>query len=212
MIGSDLLRYKKNQLYLIADHETEGLNLFYSRPWQIAFLIAEGEEVKERFEFCLKWPNLQVGKEAARICGFNPIKYNSEAKDPKEILPFFEKYLYDKDFILLSHNWLGFDTYIHSIWRRNLDLSCDYSYLNNLIDTNCVQKAIKLGIKLNEGEDRLAFQYRLYHKRQKGVKTGIDACCREYGITIDETKRHQALYDCEINFEIWNKQKWAFEI
>ena len=40
---NSLLRFKTKQKYIVFDLETEGLNLRYSKPWQLGFLIAEGD-------------------------------------------------------------------------------------------------------------------------------------------------------------------------
>ena len=212
MVGGELLRHKKNQLYLVADMETEGLNLFYTRPFQLAFVLGEGDTVKEKFNQYIRWPDINVSEGAARATNFNLQKYNAEAKDPSEILETLEKYLYNDKYVLAAHNWLGYDAYIHNTWRRLLGKKTNYSYLNKLIDTNCLAKAIKLGVKLKEGEDKLLFQYRLFHHKQKGLKSSLSTCCKDYGIPYDEELLHDALYDIELNYLIWNKQKWLVEI
>ena len=43
-----LLRFNKNQRYVVFDTETEGLNLVTSRPWQIAWLVAQGDKIISR--------------------------------------------------------------------------------------------------------------------------------------------------------------------
>ena len=42
---NSLLRFKKNQKYIVFDFETEGLNLRYSRPWQLGFIEVEGKSI-----------------------------------------------------------------------------------------------------------------------------------------------------------------------
>ena len=45
----DLLRFKKNQKYMVFDFETCNLNLVSeeNKPWQLAFLIYEGDKLIE---------------------------------------------------------------------------------------------------------------------------------------------------------------------
>ena len=212
MTGIDLHRFKKKQKYLVFDFETESLNLFFSRPWQVAFHILEGDKIIESHDYFILWDNLNVSRDAAVATRFSLKTYREKAQEPKKVLKIIEDFIYDDSFILIGHNILGFDIYQHNTWRRECGLKSDYSYINRLIDTNCIEKAIEFNIPLKENENRLAFQYRLLNKKAKGVKTGIDACCKKYNIPVDPQKRHQALYDVELNGIIWNKQKWAFEI
>lgn len=47
----DLLRFKFNQKYVIFDTETEGLNLVTSKPWQLAWIEAEGKQIEKQNRF-----------------------------------------------------------------------------------------------------------------------------------------------------------------
>ena len=91
----DLLRFNKSQKYLIFDFETCNLNLASSRnkPWQLAFLICNGNNILESKDFYIKWDDLQVSKDAAKITGFKRAKYNKLAVDAKVVLKEFESYL-----------------------------------------------------------------------------------------------------------------------
>ena len=42
---NNLLRYKKDQKYIVFDYETEGLNLYYSKPFQLSFIIAQNKKI-----------------------------------------------------------------------------------------------------------------------------------------------------------------------
>ena len=209
-----LLRFQYKQKYLVFDYETCGLNLgsLDNKPWQLAFLLCEGKAIIERHNFWLHWPELKVSRDAARITGWTNAKYNKLAVDPKKPLALFEKYLYNDDYIKVGHNLLGFDVYIHNINRQLLEKSSDYSYLNRLVDTNCIAKAVKMEIGLNDNEDLLSWQYRMSDIRQKGIKTNLRQLCRDYEIDFDPAKMHDALYDIEKNFEVFQKLIWAFEI
>ena len=43
-----LLRFNKKQRYVVFDTETEGLNLVTSRPWQVAWLVIEGDTIIDK--------------------------------------------------------------------------------------------------------------------------------------------------------------------
>ena len=47
-MNESLLRFNKKQRYIVFDTETEGLNLVTSRPWQVAWLVVEGDKIIAR--------------------------------------------------------------------------------------------------------------------------------------------------------------------
>jgi DNA polymerase III epsilon subunit-like protein len=67
-----LLRFKKKQKYLLFDYETCNLNLIsgHNKPWQLAFLVIEDNKIVEEKDYWLKWDDLRVSPEAAKITGF----------------------------------------------------------------------------------------------------------------------------------------------
>ena len=48
-MNESLLRFKRNQKYIIFDTETEGLNLIKSKPWQAAWIVVEGDRVIKKY-------------------------------------------------------------------------------------------------------------------------------------------------------------------
>src|SRR6056300_1496216 len=96
-----LLRFKNKQKYLLFDYETCNLNLISgnNKPWQLAFLVIENNKIVEEKDYWLKWDDLKVSPEAAKITGFTQAKYKKHAVDPKLALDHFEKYLYDDSYI-----------------------------------------------------------------------------------------------------------------
>ena len=52
-----LLRFNKKQRYVVFDTETEGLNLVTSRPWQVAWLVVEGDKIVSRNDKFIYWPD-----------------------------------------------------------------------------------------------------------------------------------------------------------
>ena len=211
-----LLRFKKKQKYLIFDYETCNLNLIAgdNKPWQLAFMAVEGDRVIEQKDYWLKWDNLNVSPEAAKITGFSQSKYNKMATVPKQALEHFEDYLYNDDYIKVGHNLLGFDVYMHNLHRKlaNKKAQTDHSYLFKLVDTLCVAKALKKQIKINKGDNFLAWQYRLSNFIERGLKCSLMQCCKDYDINFDSSKLHDALYDISINYEVFKKMIWDIEI
>jgi DNA polymerase III epsilon subunit-like protein len=210
----ELLRFNKSQKYMIFDFETCSLNLgsLENKPWQLAFLIIENDKIKESCNYWIKWDKLNMSKEAAQITGWTKRKYEKNAVDPKAPLEHFEKYLYDDDYIKLAHNGLGFDIYIHSIYRQLMGMKPDYSYLNRVIDTNCLAKSVKCEIDYDKNIDLLAWQYKLCHHIKRGVRTSLKQCCKDYDIPFDPKKLHDAMYDIQKNYEVFKKLIWDVEI
>jgi DNA polymerase III epsilon subunit-like protein len=211
---AELLRFKKGQKYVLFDYETCDLNLGLetNKPWQLSFILASGDSIVEKHDYYLKWDDLKLSEDAARITGFSKRTYDSKAVCPKKALAHFEKYLYNPDYINVGHNILGFDVYIHNIHRMLCGKKPDYSYIARSIDTLCLGKAIKKEIKFPKGGDRLAWQYSLNSVIERGLKASLSACAKYYGIDFDSRKLHNALYDISINYSVFKKMLWDLEI
>ena len=206
-----LLRYKKDQKYIIFDTETEGLNLRYSRPWQLSFIEAIGSKVVNSYDLFIDFEDLCPSEGAARVTNFSWSAYNSKKKDKVKVCNFFDKFLYDPDYLIIGHNILGYDIYIHNILRIACGKPSDYSYIERIIDTNCLSKAYKNGIKTFEGSGIL-WQYKWLNFFKKGVKTNQAAMLKEFGIEFDKNKLHDGMYDVEKNFELFKKLIYNIEI
>jgi len=208
----NLLRFDKDQKYLFFDFETCNLNLtsVENKPWQLAFMVFEGGNKVDSVDYYIKWENLKVSEGAKRVTGFNEKKYLEKAVPPEDALDHFEKYLYDDSYIKAGHNILGFDIYIHNIYRKLCGRKSDYSYINCCIDTLCLARAINNNIPC--GEDRVSWQFKLNSFRKKGQKATLAACCKHYDIQVDSSKLHDALYDIEKNYEVFKRQLWEVEI
>lgn len=210
-----LLRFKPKQKYLLFDYETCNLNLVdNNKPWQLAFLVIENNKIVESKDYWLKWGELKVSPEAAKITGFTEAKYKKKATCPKEALDHFEKYLYDDSYIKVGHNLLGFDVYMHNMHRKLVDSKSksDFSYTENLVDTLCLAKALKKRINLDKDDDLLAWQYRLNHLIERGLSCNLRQCCKDFDVSFDESKLHDALYDIKVNYEVFKKMIWEIEI
>ena len=208
-----LLRFQSRQKYMVFDFETCNLNLCdrNNKPWQLGFIICKGDEVQEEHNYLIKWDDLNVSPDAAKITGFNRAKYDKNSIDANEVLSIFEKYLYDPQYIKLGHNLLGFDIYIHSIFRKCLGKEPEFSYLDKLIDTLCIAKAIHQEINPPK-EKLLAWQYKLNSLILKGKKSSIKALCKYYDLEFNEKKLHDAIYDVKMNYKIFRKQIWDLEL
>jgi len=210
-MDESLLRFDKNQKYLVFDTETEGLNLIRSRPWQVAWLVVEGGKILEKRDMFLDWPNLDVSAGAAKITGFTMKEYNKRKESPRKVWGKFSKHLYDKDTFIVGQNLLGFDVYMVNIWRELMKLEADYSYVERIIDTKALAVAIAKDIPVDK-DDFISWQYRLINHRERKLKTSQAFLLKKYNIDHDPKRLHDALYDIEMNFKVFRKQLFDLEI
>ena len=166
----------------------------------------------QTFDRFIKWDNLNISADAAKICRFNRTRYEKNCSDARKVLQDFEKYLYDPSYLIIGHNLLGFDVYIHNIYRKLLKKESDYSYVERIVDTNCLAKAAKEQISKHPKEKLINWQYKLNEYKKRGLKTNQKQLLKDYNIRFDEDKLHDARYDIAMTFKIFNKLIWEVEI
>ena len=208
----DLLRFKFDQKYVIFDTETEGLNLVTSKPWQLAWIEATGKKITKKQNRFLMWDDLNVSEDAARVTGFNYQTYAKQAEDPFVVYKEFMDLISQDDVIIVGQNLLGYDIYILGVIARKLGLDIDYSFVNRIFDTKAIATALAKGNKTPDKDDFIAWQIKWLHYRERGLKTNQKRLLEYYDIKFDEKKLHDALYDIEKNFEIFQKQIWELDI
>ncbi len=208
----DLLRFKFDQRYVIFDTETEGLNLVSSKPWQLAWIEAKGKKITKKQNRFLMWEDLNVSEDAARITGFSKEDYIAKAEDPAVVFKEFMDLISKDDVIVVGQNILGYDLYMLGVIARNLNIKIDYSFAKRCFDTKAIATAIAKDSKNPDKEDFLAWQLRYLNYRERGLKSSQKFLLQHYDIDFDEKKLHDALYDIEKNFEIFQKQLWELEI
>jgi len=191
--------------FVIYDFETEGLNHAFTRPWELAFCVYDKGKKVHEYQAYLQWPDLNVCYHAAKATGFDQSVVDKKGKNPKEVIDYFCKFLYDQKYYILGHNILGYDSQILNVSRRELGYKADFSFIKRVIDTNAVARGIKLNRLPKEHDDFIAWQYRILDVKAKGIKTKTDILCKEYCIPYNPDKLHGALYDIEINYEILKK-------
>lgn len=200
----ELLRFKKDLKFVIFDFETENLNLLQdNNPWQLSFSVCEGQRVVEEYDLYPWWPDLQMGKDAAAITRFNYSEYKRKSSDARGCLETFEKFAYDPSFLLVGHNILNFDIYLHQIFRQKLGLKRDFSYIDRCIDTNILSKAYLLEMKPEV--PITAWQYRVQSIIKKGLKSNLGAMCKHFGLPYDKSISHDGRIDCGYNRNLFLK-------
>jgi DNA polymerase III alpha subunit (gram-positive type) len=208
---SDLLRFKRDQNYIVFDAETEGLNLVYSRPWQCSWVVCRGNRIISSHDHFIAWDDLQVSPDAARVTGFDKSLYERRAEDAERVFELLFQHLYDPSFLIIGQNILGFDVYMINIWRKLIGLRSDYSFMDRVIDTKSLSTAIFKDI-LPDKSNFLSWQYKMLHIRERGLKTNQAFMLKHYDIPHDPKMLHNSLYDVEMTFEIFKKQIYNIEI
>ena len=210
-MNESLLRFNKKQRYVVFDTETEGLNLITSRPWQVAWMVVEGDKIVEKNDLFIQWPDLQVSEGAAKVTGFTEKEYNKKCEPPKQVWEKFSQDLYNPDHLIVGQNLLGFDVYMVNIWRRLMNLGADYSFIPRILDTKALATAIAKEMPVVK-DDFIGWQYRLLNYRERGLKTSQATLLKKYNIDHDPKRLHDALYDIEMNFKVFRKQLFDLEI
>lgn len=208
MIGSTLKRYQPDRRYTVQDAETTGLNLFESRPWQWAWLIADAKQVYEQQDRYIWWKDLYVSPTVAALTGFNPIEYKARAEEPRVVLDAIEERLYDPSLDVVGHNFF-YDGYIHNTLRRLCGKKPDWSWMTRMIDTNALSKALRKGWTPDLA-NFLAWQWKTTSCHER-LKTKMGQMCVELGVEFDPELAHRAGYDVAKNRELYEKLKWAIE-
>ena len=197
LLQNDLLKYNKNQKYLVADFETANLNLISleNKPWQLGYLLATKDEILESHNIYIKWDKLNMSVDAARITGYDERIVEEKGIDPIIGLEKFNSLVYDPSIITVGHNWLNFDYAINNIWRRNLGLPTDYSYLERAFDTRALFSLYALKIPWDYKKSSYFQQIAALNYHKRGFKSNLAYCCKELGIKIEEEKWHSAEFD-----------------
>lgn len=219
--SSNFLRYSGFE-YLVFDYETCDVNLqsLDNKPWQVSFLLKrysfDGNKSKitelERGDIFLKWNDLKLSAGAERVTKFNRKKYDEIAQDPKPILDKINSIFYDDKTYIVGHNSLGFDIYIHNIFRRLMGMKPDYSFVGRFIDTHALSKLYKLEMDKPEDMSLIEWQVKILNTRNRGLKTNLKIMCKEFGIEVDDSKLHDSMYDVEKTDELFLKLIWAMKI
>jgi len=206
-VNENLLRFKKNQLYLTLDVETENLNICENnRPWQIGCLLCRGKEIEKKYEANIWWEDLNIGEEAARITRFNYENYKASAQDPKEVFDKVAKYLYDPSVIVVGQNLFNFDNAIINNWRRAMGMPADWNFVERTIDIRALFSQLQKENKSFDWSDPYSHQIKYIHHRERGLKTSLAFMRKYFGMEYDPNLHHSALQDVIYTWEVFSQQ------
>lgn len=200
---------KYDQLYLTIDAETEGLNLRYSRPWQISWVEHQGKKIIEEFDLYIDLPNLFLSDKIKKLTGFDQKKYDTEKISPKKAYSILKPKLFNRDYKIVGQNILGFDIYMIAILQELANEPIDYSYMERIYDTFPLAKAWKAGLEKPKHGDLLSWQFKILNDRSIKKRVTQLQLLKDFNIDFDKDKLHNALYDvkmCKLNFDALAKQ------
>lgn len=209
------IRFNKKAKIALIDCETFNLNLNFqiNRPWQIAVLKVEGEDIVESVDKLIKWDDckFKIGAGAAAITKFNQEHFDRNCVSPDDAFESIWSILRWADHIIM-HNGLRFDIYLLKGYAEFMGEDWQF-ILDKMVDT----KALAQGIKMNRPYDPksdcwMEYQYKMANTFVKGIKTNLTLLGKEYGIEHDYDNLHNALVDLQLNLKVWNKIKYQVEI
>jgi DNA polymerase III epsilon subunit-like protein len=215
-IGTDLLRYTHtSKKFCVFDTETEGLHQYYSRPWEISWVIFEHGKPAKPYQRYLKWSDLKVSAGAAAHTGFDPKIIEEKGEDPEGVIKdFYNEFLINPEYCLLGQNILGLDTMLIYNCAKRFGLNPDYKdFILRCYDTHPLAKMHKLGMKVDENLPLLYQMLSVMDLKVKGLKTKIEVLCEEFGVEHDPFLFHKsALYDSQKTYEVFLKMINVLEI
>lgn len=197
-----------NQKYIVFDTETEGLNLKYSRPWELSYVLAQGTKILDRRQIYIDIPNLDVSPFIRRLTGFTDEKFDAKKISPREALDEFSRFLYDDNYMLVGQNILKFDVWMLRILAELVGEKLDFSFMDRFMDTRFLAVADLNQIAKPRNGQYLNWFYKLHNDtslKRRGV--GQKALLKKFKIPFEEKKLHDGLYDVEKNWEIFLELK-----
>jgi len=195
-----------NQKYIVFDTETEGLNLFSSKTWQLSWIVCQGSKILETHDEFIAHKELEIPQIVKKLTGFNWSTYNRKSRPLEEVWNKFEKYLFDPQYVIVGQNLLGFDVYMIAILQRLLGQQPDYSYLTRIYDTRALGKAYREEIQ-KPSRDFLSWQYKIINDRSLKARASQNQLLKFFDIDFDDGKLHNALYDIKMCFKVFLKLK-----
>ena len=195
-----------NQKYIVFDTETEGLNLFSSKTWQLSWIVCQGSKILETHDEFIAHKELEIPQIVKKLTGFNWSTYNRKSRPLEEVWNKFEKYLFDPQYVIVGQNLLGFDVYMIAILQRLLGQQPDYSYLTRIYDTRALGKAYREEIQ-KPSREFLSWQYKIINDRSLKARASQNQLLKFFDIDFDDGKLHNALYDIKMCFKVFLKLK-----
>lgn len=204
---------KFDQKYITWDCETEGLNLKYSRPWELSYLICQGNKILKKRQMYIDIEGLYLKPLIKKLCNFDQKKYDREKIPPQEAWDEFKELLYNPDYKLIGQNVLKYDIHILAILSEICEEDIDFSFIDRIFDTRPLAVAEKNNLEKPRKGDIVQWQYKVLadpNLKQRGVSQGM--LLKYFGIEHDPNRLHSGLYDIQMTWEIFKQLKKILEL
>lgn len=199
------LSYNRKDTFTIFDFETTSLNLYFAKPWQLAYSHYKAGKCLETIERYPYFADLKVSKKAAQITGFSYEKYYDLATPAEEVAEEFAAIVYESDNFLVGHNILSFDLAIWKVLCRLTNRWRGWSFIDRAIDTLPLARAFNAEETVDM-ENFLGWQMKYVGKPPRGSKKAtLSAMAKTFDIPVDESKLHDAAYDISLNYQVFDK-------
>ena len=182
MISGDLLKYNlETKKFIFWDLESNGLHLHYTRPFEISYLLYQGNRFQKEKQIFLKYPVYKIRPEIAKHTHYDKNKIDEIGIAPKSGLQDVLSYLLDPEYHIVFSNGLNYDCMVFHNSCKELGLECGYSWLPRCYDINALFKGMKLGRKV-DNDNLLAYQLSCNNVVQKGLKSNLQYMAKEFNI------------------------------
>lgn len=210
----DLARFNKNRKYLCFDFETEHLNLFQNKPWEIGLSLFQNKKSIHEEVIYIKWDKLDITEMARKLTKYDTKIYLIEKYgiSPLEACEKICKYIYDQEIFSVGSNLLGFDIHVLNFLRRYCDKPVDYSFVNRVYDTVAITKAyVDNWTPPDTQKENIFWQYRVLNDPKK-TRSGIKTACKIFGVQYDEDAHHDAIADNNMTWKIFQQAIHTIDI
>ncbi|MEK6880334.1 MAG: hypothetical protein AABY22_12030 [Nanoarchaeota archaeon] len=189
----------ENKKFVFFDLETNGLNLFYSRPFEIGYLIYHGKNLTKERQIYLNYPNYQIRPEIAKKVLYNKEIVEKQGIEPKLAFQELLEYILNSEYYIIFSNGLNYDCMVLKNSCDELGLNYGYDWLKRCYDINSLFKLYKLGAKI-DNDNLLAQMFSANNYVRKGLKSNLQYMAKEFKVGMgEETDQfHGALFDSRV--------------
>ena len=184
----------KDRNYILLDTETTGFSSTKHQVLQIGMLVINNLEVVDRLSLHIKHDNYNISPQAMKVNGIDILKHDEIATDKAVAVDMIIDFLRgnkqneeDKGFIVIGQN-----------------VQFDLGFLENLFASCNKQKEYR---ELISSRHLDIMQLALFKNLEGAISLesqSLDSIIESTGITY-EAKRHSAIGDCIIEFEVFKK-------
>lgn len=205
-----------NQKSITLDTETRSLNLLiadkpfpnYNSVWDIAWIECSGDYVNKENQYYIDVPNLNLSELVKTLTKFNAPEYHKQKKNCYDVWEKVKKVLYDKDYLIIGQNIIGFDVFMLGNLAKRCGEDIDWSFLERVIDTRALGMAYKNEIEKPRAGSLIDWQFKVLNDRSLKGKVSQTALMKDLGLTsVSEGARHSAIVDVKDTFNIYKSLK-----